>query len=96
MNQPRIAPLSPPSLNVAAIRQRTLYAGTRHPYTQENFARAIGVPVGTLRQWEQRRREPTGAARVLLMLIQNAPEAMSDLLDWPKPEPRIKIRVGSL
>jgi transcriptional regulator with XRE-family HTH domain len=38
--------------------------------TQAAFAQAIGVSVKTLRNWEQRRREPTGPARVLLTLLQ--------------------------
>ena len=37
--------------------------------TQRAFANSIGVPVKTLRNWEQARRQPTGPARVLLALI---------------------------
>ena len=31
---------------------------------------------GTLRNWEQRRREPTGPAQALLRAIKNNPQAM--------------------
>src|SRR3954452_11866873 len=37
--------------------------------TQASFAAAIGVPVKTLRNWEQDRRHPTGPGRVLLAVI---------------------------
>ena len=47
--------------------------------TQETFARLIGVPVKTLRNWEQRRREPTGPARVLLSMIERDPWLVFDV-----------------
>ncbi len=42
--------------------------------TQEEFADAYGVPVGTLRDWEQGRREPDQASKTLLKLIKIMPE----------------------
>ena len=47
--------------------------------TQAAFASAIGVPVKTLRNWEQRRREPTGPARVLLSMIERDPWLVFDV-----------------
>lgn len=41
--------------------------------SQEKFARLIHVQVGTLRNWEQGRRDPTGPARALLQLIRRDP-----------------------
>jgi len=55
----------PAALDVRAIRLASGAIGA----TQQVFAQAIGVPVRTLRNWEQRRRKPTGPARVLLALI---------------------------
>ena len=43
--------------------------------TQREFANRIGISVDTLRNWEQRRRYPTGTARALLRIIDKAPEA---------------------
>jgi putative transcriptional regulator len=43
--------------------------------SQPNFAIAIGVPLSTLRNWEQRRRRPNGAALALLRIIDKEPEA---------------------
>jgi len=42
--------------------------------SQPEFAQLLGVELGTLRNWEQGRREPTGPARALLRAIQNDPE----------------------
>jgi putative transcriptional regulator len=41
--------------------------------SQPKFARLIDVDVGTLRNWEQGRREPTGPARALLRAIKTNP-----------------------
>lgn len=43
--------------------------------TQQEFARRIDVPLDTIRNWEQGRRGPTGAARTLLKILDRAPEA---------------------
>jgi putative transcriptional regulator len=70
----------PRSFDVAAIRAKTRYSRFRC-YTQEDFARSIGVSVGTVRQWEQGRRQPTGAARVLLALLDREPALLERILD---------------
>lgn len=43
--------------------------------TQTAFAAQIGVPVETVRNWEQGKRSPRGPARALLKVIDEAPEA---------------------
>ena len=47
-------------------------------YSQETLASLMSVPVSTLRNWEQGRREPQGAARMLLMVASEHPEAVID------------------
>lgn len=42
--------------------------------TQEKFCKLIDVKMGTLRNWEQGRREPTGPAKALLRAIKNDPK----------------------
>jgi len=42
--------------------------------TQAKFCKLIDVKLGTLRNWEQGRREPTGPAKALLRAIKNDPE----------------------
>lgn len=44
--------------------------------TQSEFAALLGVSVRTLQDWEQGRREPSGAARALLRIAMRAPEVM--------------------
>jgi putative transcriptional regulator len=43
--------------------------------TQAAFAARIGVPVETVRNWEQGKRSPRGPARALLKFIEEAPDA---------------------
>jgi putative transcriptional regulator len=43
--------------------------------TQAAFAAKIEVPIETVRNWEQGKRNPRGPARALLKLINEAPEA---------------------
>jgi putative transcriptional regulator len=43
--------------------------------TQTAFAARIGVPVETVRNWEQGKRSPRGPARALLKVLEEAPEA---------------------
>ncbi len=47
--------------------------------TQAEFAALLGVSVRTLQEWEQGRREPTGAARTLLQIAIKSPEALRAL-----------------
>ena len=44
--------------------------------SQAEFARLLGISVNTLQNWEQGRRKPSGAARVLLMVAARHPEAV--------------------
>ncbi len=43
--------------------------------SQREFARRIHVSVETVRNWEQGKRVPTGAAQALLRVLDKAPEA---------------------
>ena len=66
----------PASLDVAKIRERTALS-------QPAFARTVGVSVATLRQWEQRRRQPEGPARVLLAMVDQNPRIVLETLGRP-------------
>ncbi len=44
--------------------------------SQDRFAAAIGVSASTLRKWEQGQRQPTGAAKTLLKVIEREPKAV--------------------
>ena len=62
-----------PEPDVAAIRAKS-------GLSQREFARSIGVAVGTLQGWEQGRRRPEGPARVLLALIEKRPAIVQEEL----------------
>ncbi|WP_419166642.1 helix-turn-helix domain-containing protein [Candidatus Palauibacter sp.] len=49
--------------------------------TQVEFARRIDVSHETIRNWEQGKRGPTGAARTLLRILDKAPEVALRVLD---------------
>jgi putative transcriptional regulator len=44
--------------------------------SQTQFARAIGISLDTLQNWEQGRRHPTGPAKVLIKVAARHPEAI--------------------
>jgi putative transcriptional regulator len=48
----------------------------RAKLTQMEFAARLGVPVDTIRNWEQGKRMPRGPARALLAVIAHAPETV--------------------
>jgi putative transcriptional regulator len=43
--------------------------------TQSAFAARVGVPIDTVRNWEQGKRTPAGPAKALLRVLDKAPEA---------------------
>jgi putative transcriptional regulator len=49
--------------------------------TQIEFSLRIGVSVDTIRNWEQGKRCPTGAARSLLKILDKSPETSLAALD---------------
>jgi len=59
--------------NVKEIRQKT-------NMTQEVFAHSLHIPVSTVRDWEQGRRMPEGAARTLLRMMDTDPRAAIELI----------------
>jgi|CXWL01.1.fsa_nt_gi putative transcriptional regulator len=67
--------------------------------SQETFAGFLGVSVGTVRGWEQGRREPQGPARALLLVaavqplaVQAAFKASLPAAKATRAEPRQKVR----
>lgn len=63
----------PSTVDVRNIRQQL-------GMTQNEFAMQFGFSLDTIQNWEQERRRPSGSDRVLLTLIQKAPEQIRDLL----------------
>ena len=63
----RLTVIEPPAVQVRELR-------LRNRLTQEQFAARLGVPLDTIRNWEQGKRTPRGPARALLTLIARAPD----------------------
>ena len=47
--------------------------------SQSDFAAVLGVSKRTLEQWEQGRREPSGAAKTLLRIAERHPEVLIEV-----------------
>jgi putative transcriptional regulator len=78
----------PGRLAAAADQESAAYARRIRGHTrltQAEFAARLGVPIDTVRNWEQGKREPRGPARALLKLIERAPDlAFAALADERK------------
>jgi putative transcriptional regulator len=48
--------------------------------SQEDFAGAFHIPIGTLRDWEQGRKEPDAAAKAYLRVIAREPDTVRKAL----------------
>lgn len=67
-DMPHAAPVAPQGTPV--VRDLRL----RAKLTQAEFAARLGVPLETIRNWEQGKRSPRGPARALLTVIAREPE----------------------
>ena len=77
----------PDSIDVKKVRESLRLS-------QAEFALKFGFSLGTLRQWEQGRRHPDGAARVLLTVIKREPEAVDTALTMEANETPPARKVG--
>lgn len=57
------------AINAAAVRRNL-------GLTQEQFAAKFGLPLGTIRDWEQGAHHPDRAAQVLLTVIASEPDVV--------------------
>ena len=48
--------------------------------SQSEFASLLGVSVRTLQDWEQGRRQPSGAARTLIAIAEQQPKVLKQVL----------------
>jgi putative transcriptional regulator len=91
---PGLAPATPEGASPAPA-EASSEAGTppdvrdlrrRAQLTQLEFAAKLGVPVETIRNWEQGKRAPRGPARALLAVIAHSPETVfAALATEPSP-----------
>jgi putative transcriptional regulator len=78
---PDVTPGEPPALPAVRDLRR------RAQLTQLEFAARLGVPVETIRNWEQGKRAPRGPARALLAVIAHSPETVFAALATEEPSP---------
>src|SRR5947207_11647054 len=72
LGKPANASVTPANRNSTAVRDLR----RRARLTQQEFASRLGVPVETIRNWEQGKRMPRGPARALLAVIAHAPDTV--------------------
>jgi putative transcriptional regulator len=72
--------IAPPSVAPAEAAPAVRDLRRRARLTQLEFASRLGVPVETIRNWEQGKRLPRGPARALLAVIAHAPETVFSAL----------------
>jgi len=70
-----------PMSKVAEVRSKS-------GLSQPQFAELLGVSARTLQDWEQGRRQPSGAARTLLAIAVRRPEVLRDVLSDVTPRRR--------
>jgi len=81
------APLAVPAPGEAASLPAVRDLRRRSQLTQLEFAAKLGVPVETIRNWEQGKRVPRGPARALLAVIAHSPETVFAALATEEPSP---------
>ncbi len=85
INDPDNKPLSDGDLHRMKKTPRAKIIRRALKLSQEEFAAAYQIPVGTLRDWEQHRSVPDKAARSYLKAIAREPEIIRKALESPNP-----------
>jgi putative transcriptional regulator len=62
-------------IEVPAVTAARLKSGL----SQADFANLLGVSVRTLQDWEQGRRQPSGAARTLITIAEQKPKILKEV-----------------
>ena len=71
-----LAPSMPANVATTSAAPEVRDLRQRAQLTQVEFAARLGVPVETIRNWEQGKRMPRGPARALLAVIARAPDTV--------------------
>lgn len=62
-------------VEVPAVTQARMKSGL----SQAQFSQLLGVSVRTLQDWEQGRRQPSGAARTLITIAEHKPKVLQQV-----------------
>jgi putative transcriptional regulator len=85
VSAPAAPSIVPPGETAAPAAAYAKAIRARAKLTQAEFAAKIGVPIETLRNWEQGKRSPRGPARALLKMLDRAPDLAFAVLTTAKP-----------
>ena len=66
--------LAPGRIRIINSENEVAHAREQLGLTQEAFAKLLDTPVGTVRGWEQGRRQPPPSAKVLMCVATKYPE----------------------
>jgi putative transcriptional regulator len=80
LNDPDAQPLTPEDFKRMRRTPRVKIIRRALGLSQEDFAARFHIPLGTLRDWEQGRKEPDAAARAFLTVIAREPETVQRAL----------------
>lgn len=83
LRDPDARPMTPDSEKRMRRTPRVTVVRRALGFSQEEFSARFHIPLGTLRDWEQNRKEPDAAARAYLAVIARNPGAVSDALQPP-------------
>lgn len=70
-------PMTKAELDAAPRRPRVFTMRRAFGLTQEEFSARFAIPLGTLRDWEQRRSAPDATAQAYLKVIAADPESVA-------------------
>ena len=80
LGDPDARPLTPEDVARMKRTPRVKIIRRALDLSQEEFAARFHIPLGTLRDWEQGRKEPDAAARAYLLVIARNPVAVAEAL----------------
>ena len=81
MKAGRAARVYVPNGKGGMVRSEVARARMLSGLTQQKFASLLGVSLRTLQEWEQGRKNPSGAARTLLKIAGTNPKALLAVAD---------------
>jgi putative transcriptional regulator len=82
LSDPDAQPLTPDGVKRMVRTPQVRVIRRALSLSQEEFSARFHIPLGTLRDWEQGRKDPDAAARAYLTVIGRNPAAVSEALDF--------------
>jgi len=78
LRDPNAQPLTPESMKFMKRTPQVRVIRRALELSQEEFSARFQIPLGTLRDWEQGRKDPDAAARAYLVVIGRNPAAVNE------------------